>query len=176
MLRVCIHELYYSWAVGHLPNGEIPLYGVSRWALLMGKLVFDFRCRSHTQMPNVQAAIYDCVNQPVTPQAPLFFHVCHPLMNALRFSRHFSHLEHTVSPSRMLSCLPHTISHARHVTSNNVTCQLPRNGHTGPPTILSGSYADLLWPCMCVWGRMCGGACLPFHMSSLTHTCCLHHL
>jgi len=40
---------------------------------------------------------------------------------------------------------------------------------TCPPSCTHDVCVISNWLCMCVWGRMCGGVCSPFHRSSLIH-------
>jgi len=81
---------------------------------------------------------------------------------------------------------PHILPHAHMMSVSSITgCACVHEGecvegHTCLFTCLPSCTHDICvisnWPCMCAWGRMCGGACLPFHLSSLMHTCHLPHL
>jgi len=121
-------------------------------------------------VPGFQSSgqLYKIANQPVNSAGTSFFmHATldeHPLSLS-----NFSHLKHC-STLQTPSFPPHTISNHMPVTPNNVTCQCHEMAAQAFLTILSGSYVILLWPCMCVGGRMCGGyACLP-HVLPHTHT------
>ena len=130
-------------------------------------------------MPRCQMSgqLYKIANQPVTPHAPLFFHACHPLMNTLHTSRHFSCLSHALSHA---SCIPSRLPH--HLTCwahDTQQCHVPvatKWLHRPSYQTISYQVAMLIicgHACVCEGECVDGNACLSTCPPSHTHAVCV---